>query len=223
MKLLNKSLLFIVLSTLINVAVSAKADGLDNNELLDIQHKWAEVNYQLSDKAQLKGFEQLIAQVEISLKQQPDNAENWVWLGIIQSSYAGAKGGLGALSFAKKAKKSLEKALSINDTVLDGSAYTSLGTLYYKVPGWPIGFGDDDKAKELLERALVLNPDGIDPNYFMSEYWFEERKYEKAKMFLERAQQAPTRENRPLADKSRHYEITQLMAKIDRKLKKKHH
>ncbi len=127
-----------------------------------------------------------------------------------------------ALSLAKPAKKSLEKAIAIDDTVLSGSAYTSLGTLYYKVPGWPIGFGDDDKAKVLLEQALVINPHGIDPNYFMSEYWFEERKYNKAKMFLERAQQAPAQAERSLADKSRHIEIAQLMAKIDGKLKKKH-
>ena len=36
-----------------------------------------------------------------------------------------------------------------------GSAYTSLGTLYFKVPGWPVGFGDEEKAEELLRKALA--------------------------------------------------------------------
>ena len=57
---------------------------------------------------------------------------------------------------------------------LDGSAYTSLGTLYYKVPGFPIGFGDHKKARQLLEAALKVNPDGIDSNYFYGEYLFDE-------------------------------------------------
>ena len=50
---------------------------------------------------------------------------------------------------------------------------TSLGTLYYKVPGWPIGFGSDKKAREYLAKALDLNPTGIDPNYFMGEFLFD--------------------------------------------------
>ena len=35
---------------------------------------------------------------------------------------------------------------------------SSLGVLYYKVPGWPIGFGDKDKARDLLQKALAVNP-----------------------------------------------------------------
>ncbi len=50
------------------------------------------------------------------------------------STYAGAKGGLGALSLAKKSRAVLESALMIDDQALQGSAYTSLGALYAKVP-----------------------------------------------------------------------------------------
>ncbi|MDA1382172.1 hypothetical protein PCI56_27515 [Plesiomonas shigelloides subsp. oncorhynchi] len=52
----------------------------------------------------------------------------------------------------KEAKASLEKALKQNPNALDGSAYTSLGSLYYKVPGWPVGFGDDEQAERLLKK-----------------------------------------------------------------------
>ena len=70
------------------------------------------------------------------------------------STWAGAKGGLGALSLAKRARQPLEAALKLDPAALDGSAYTSLGTLYSKVPGFPAGFGDDDKAEQLLKSAL---------------------------------------------------------------------
>jgi hypothetical protein len=56
--------------------------------------------------------------------------------------------------------------MAIDPRALQGSAYTSLGSLYYQVPGWPIGFGDDKRAEAMLLKALEINPDGIDPNYF---------------------------------------------------------
>jgi hypothetical protein len=34
------------------------------------------------------------------------------------------------------------------------------------VPGWPIAYGDTNKADALLKKALVINPNTIDANYF---------------------------------------------------------
>lgn len=192
-----------------------------NSELLDIQHQWVKVNYELTDKAQEQGFEQLVSEITQFQQTYSDKAEGYIWLGIIKSSYAGAKGGLGALGLAKEAKVALEKALLLDATALDGSAYTSLGTLYSKVPGWPIGFGDDEKAAELLSTAIKINSKGIDPNYFYGQYLYEEKKYSEAKTYLEMANRAPARAERPLADQYRHQEIDQLLVKVNKKLKNK--
>lgn len=190
-------------------------------DLLNLQHEWAKTNYQLEDDEQENAFEKLIAKAQGKTKEHPNNAEFWVWQGIIQSSYAGAKGGLGALWLAKAAKKSFEQAILIDPTVLDGSVYTSLGTLYHKVPGWPLGFGDDDEAKELLTHAIKLNPKGIDPNYFYGEFLYDKRKYAEAQKHLNLALSAPQRVQRPLADASRRVEIQNLLAKVNKKLGKK--
>ncbi|WP_286235206.1 tetratricopeptide repeat protein [Thalassotalea sediminis] len=213
--------IFNILLLLVFFTKTVAAQSSFDDTLLDIQHQWAKVNYQLSDDEQEQGFKALIASAKAFNVAFPNRAEPLVWLGISQSSFAGAKGGLGALSLAKAAKASFEKALAIDDKALQGSAYTSLGTLYYKVPGWPISFGDDDKAKELLEKAVKINPNGIDANYFIGEFWYEERKYEKAKSFLMKALAAPKRQFRPLADESRKVEINHLMAKVDKKLARK--
>lgn len=142
-----------------------------------------------------------------------------VWEGIVYSSYATAKGGLGALSLAKHARKSYEEAIAINGDVMGGSVYTSLGVLYSKVPGWPIGFGSDQKALEYLERGLLMNPDGIDSNYFYAEFVFREKDdYLKAKQHLLKAKQAAPRPGRPKADLGRHQEIDLLMVKVEKKL-----
>ncbi|MFT6086067.1 MAG: tetratricopeptide (TPR) repeat protein [Glaciecola sp.] len=208
-------------SSLAAIAFSSAATESFSTQLLDLQQQWAKVNYQLVDDAQKDGFDNLIKQAQELVKTNPDDANGLVWLGIIESSYAGAKGGLGALSLAKAAKKSLEESMQIDDSALNGSAYTSLGTLYHKVPGWPIAFGDDDTAKEMLKKAMVINPNGIDSNYFYAEFLFDEKEYTKAKEHLTLALQATPRLERPLADEFRRIEINKLMAKVDKKLQKK--
>ena|SRR5690606_7129669 len=187
--------------------------------LTRLQTRWAEVNYQLTDKAQITAYEQLLEEADTFVQQEPHNADLLIWSGIIKSSYAGAKGGLGALQYAKASKADLEKALAINPNALHGSAYTSLGTLYFKVPGWPIGFGDDDKAEELLKKALQINADGIDPNYFYGEYLREHKKYADAVRYYHKAQQAPARPGRELADQGRHRDIEKALADAEKHLK----
>lgn len=202
-----------------SVALIARADF--NTELHDIQERWASCNYQLQDKAQIAAFESLHTDSEALVQRYPDQAAAWIWSGIIKSSFAGAKGGLGALSLAKAARADLEKALSIDPTALQGSAYTSLGTLYFKVPGWPLGFGDEDKAEELLKKALIINPDGIDPNYFYAQFLIEEKhQYPDAKVFLEKARQAAPRPDRQSADAGRQQEIALALATVEKKLQR---
>jgi len=208
-------------TSLASVSFASVAAESFNTQLLNLQQQWAIVNYQLVDGAQEDGFDILVKQAQELVSANPENANGLVWLGIIESSYAGAKGGLGALSLAKSAKKSLEGSMKIDDSALNGSAYASLGTLYHKVPGWPIAFGDDDTAKEMLEKAMLINPNGIDSNYFYAEFLFDEKEYTKAKEHLTLALQATPRQERPLADEFRRVEVNKLMAKVDKKLKKK--
>ena len=184
-----------------------------------LQTRWAQINYELQGKAQREAFERLLEEVDKALVEYDSDAPVLIWSGIIKSSYAGAKGGLGALKYAKASKADLEKAMELDDKALNGSAYTSLGTLYFKVPGWPLGFGDDDMAEKFLIEALKINPDGIDPNYFYAEFLRESGEYAKAKMHLLKAQQAQTRPDRPLADKGRQAEISVALAAVQKEIK----
>ncbi|MGM0429230.1 MAG: tetratricopeptide repeat protein [Pseudomonadota bacterium] len=214
----TKLYVFVLIGLLGFPALSAELNSSANSQqrLHDVQQRWAKVNYQLEDEVQEQEFEALVADAQQWVEKEPESAPAHIWLGIIKSTYAGVKGGLGALSLAKESKKSLEKALELDPNALDGSAYASLGTLYYKVPGWPFGFGDDDKAQQLLEKALTINPDGIDPNYFYADYWFEQGDYTKAEHYAQKALKAAPRPERPLADESRRAEVNQLLAKIQR-------
>jgi tetratricopeptide (TPR) repeat protein len=212
----------LVVATILAVTLVAPAradDAAFNAELLSIQQAWARVNYETpAGDPREQAFEALEKRAEKFVQQNPGRAEALIWEGIIESSYAGAKGGLGALGLAKEARGNLEAALKINPTALDGSAYTSLGTLYYKVPGFPVGFGDHDKARQMLKKALELNPNGIDPNYFYGEFLYEEGEYAKALQYLDKASKSAPRPGRELADKGRRAEIAALSAKVKEKM-----
>jgi tetratricopeptide (TPR) repeat protein len=179
-----------------------------------LQDRWAEINYQLEGKTQLSAFEQLVSEATALTAANPAAAEAWIWSGIIKSTYAGAKGGLGALALAKASKADLEQALELDPRALQGSAYTSLGALYYSVPGWPVGFGDHEKAEELLKEALLQNPEGIDSNYFYGSFLITEKRYAEARNYLQKAQQAAPRDGRALADTGRQQEIADALAAI---------
>ncbi|WP_409267043.1 tetratricopeptide repeat protein [Massilia sp. BHUDP2] len=179
-----------------------------------MQQGWEQIKYGTPATRQEAEFARLLADSEQMAARNLGNADVLIWYAIVESTYAGAKGGLGALKYVKNARKSLEQALALDPNALNGSAYTSLGSLYYQVPGWPIGFGDKTKAEEFLKKGLAVNPDGIDPNYFYGDYLLRQGDYSGAERYLRKALQAPARPGRKVADEGRRGEIRELLNKI---------
>lgn len=201
----NSSRSFALLLALATLPSLAAAEVMD--DVVPLQSKWAEIRYQMPEDARAKAFEALETEAEKVTAAHPGKAEALIWQGIILSTWAGAKGGLGALSLCKRAKATFEQALEIDPAALQGSAYTSLGSLYYQVPGWPVGFGDDDKAEALLKQALAIAPDAIDANFFYGDYLLDQERYDEAVKVLEHAAAAAPRPGRELADSGRQAEI----------------
>lgn len=187
------------------------------SDLQSLQTRWAEIKYQLPEAEREKAFEALVTDAE-KFSATHKTAPFLIWEGIIRSTYAGAKGGLSALDQVKRAKKLFERAIKLDPGSMDGSAYTSLGSLYYQVPGWPVGFGDDDKAKEMLLKGLNYNPDGIDSNYFYGDYLLDQKEYQQAVAAFEKALQAAPRPDRESADTGRKGEIQTALAKAKKHL-----
>jgi len=201
-----------VLTTL-GAPTAAFAAPVDD-AVAELQHDWEVIRYQAPSADREKRFEALATKAHKVSEAHAGRAEPLVWEGIIVSSWAGEKGGLGALGLAKQARALYEQAIQIDGQALDGSAYNSLGVLYYKVPGWPLGFGDKAKARELLGKALAINPQGIDSNYFFGEFLAETRHGDEAVPYLERALQAAPRPGRQVADAGRREEVRALLDKL---------
>lgn len=210
------SLCSLLLALASQSSLALSAAGVES--LRQIQTRWAEINYQLPVAQREAAFATLAGEAEQAVAGEPQAAELHIWHGIVLSTWAGAKGGLGALGLVKQAKAELEQALELDPGALDGSAYTSLASLYYQVPGWPIGFGDHERAAALFRQALALNPQGIDPNYFHGDFLLRQKRYGEARAALERALAAAPRPGRELADAGRRDEARALLAKVKEKL-----
>lgn len=195
---------------------SAYADEQMDRQIAALAQSWDHAQFEeRNTEAKLAAFQRLDTQAEQLVRAYPNVADPLVWQAIILSSEAGVEGGLGALGKVTRARDILLRAEQINPNALgDGSIYTSLGSLYAQVPGFPIGFGNRGRALQYLQQALRANPTGIEPNYFMADYLVRGNDYAHARAFLERAQSAPARPGREVADAGRRRDIVAMLAQV---------
>ncbi len=203
------------------LTTTAYAGDLDE-AVLELQHEWAIANYKVADKEKEATFKALVDKAEALNAKYSDRAEPKIWEAIIRAGYAGAMGGLSSMTKAmpqmEKGRDLLFEAEKINASAMNGAVFTTLGSFHYMTPGWPIGFGDDDKALEYLTEAHSIAPDDMDANYFMADYWMEQRKYKKALPILEKIMALPAVANRPIYSEGRRAEAAKLLAKAQKKL-----
>lgn len=203
------------------IAINAAQDPVMEH-VAQLQSEWARIKYQVPDKDdQLAAIRALEERAATVTRANPARPEPKIWEGIILSTDAGIVKGMSALGKVEKAKELLEASLKQDPGALEGSAHTSLGSLYYQVPGWPVAFGDDEKAEAHLKHALQLNPNGIDPNFFYGDFLLQDDRHDEAKIYLERALLAPDRPGRELADAGRRQEIKAALAQMAEKNKDK--
>ena len=202
----GKSMFFLILMStalLVGIAVAGEPATGSVNQVRD---RWAQINYQLPKPQREAAFEELLHQSEKIRQATPRDAAAMIWEGIVLSSLAGEKGGMGALGLVKRARADFEAAIKLDAGALDGAAYTSLGALYYQVPGWPLGFGDDAAARTMLRKGLAIDPDGIDANYFYADFLRDQKDWAGARTAFQKALAAPARPGREVADAGRRQE-----------------
>jgi tetratricopeptide (TPR) repeat protein len=208
-----------VLGALSLTVLSAPAFASDNptmdSDVMRINNAWAHIRYQVKDRnAQYNQLAALEGQALQVVQKYPGKAEPLLWEGIVVSEEAARASTFKQLGLATRARDILAKAYAINPRVADGGAAMSLGVLYYKVPGWPIGFGSTAKARTYFQRALLQDPKGLDNNYFYGDFLAQEGDKTSARQYLQRALQAPTNSDRPVWDSGRRAEVRALLAKL---------
>ncbi|MGZ4993125.1 MAG: hypothetical protein ACXV79_03085 [Methylobacter sp.] len=191
-----KKSVFVVLLLL---STQCLAESLKDS-LKNIEAEWASIYYSTPKNKRGPAYAQLLNKTTNLTRQYPNSAEPLFWQAVVKATYADHQDAFSALSAIHEARDLLIKAIKINPETMNGSAYVTLGTLYYMVPKWPVSFGDDDAAQQMLEAALKINPDGIDANYFYGEYLLLHNKLNDAAVYFERASSAPARAEQLYAD-----------------------
>ena len=196
---------------------SRAADALPP-EVRHVQTKWEAIKFNVPEgDEQTKQMNALGEEADAIAQHLSSVPEALIWDGIITSERASMASTFSALGLATRARDILEQAYKIDPARMDAGATTSLGVLYYRVPGFPIGFGDKAKARQLLEQAVKLAPNGLDAWYFYGDFLYTQNEYPKAIDVFQHALKIPVHLDRPLWDKNRRLVIEELLAKIEEK------
>jgi tetratricopeptide (TPR) repeat protein len=208
--------LWLVLAALLLCTPSMAADDPAMElEVSRISAEWARVKYQVHEKsAQYRQMEVLAGQAATIATRFPGRAEPLLWQGILISEKAGLASVFQQLGYATEARRVLERAEVIDPKAANGGVLMSLGVLYYRVPGFPIGFGSTKKARAYLERAIAMDPNGLESNYFYGAFLLEEGDRAGAKSYLDRALKAPVDPRRPVWDAGRRRDVADALAKL---------
>lgn len=218
MKSVLKIALLAIVALPVLVAQSVAAEGLSfADELLSIQREFDTASFSALEKSERRqAFQALVEHAARFSERYPEEVEAVAWNGIVLSSFAGEVSAMGALKYAKAARIALHQAEAMDPNALDGGIYASLGALYSKVPGGFVGFGDDELAAEYFQKALNVNPNNIDSNYFFGEFLIDQEQFQRAVTVLQTALAAPTITARPSFDAGRRATIRELLAQAQR-------
>ena len=189
-------------------------------DILVVAEEWAKIKYLSKDDAERKDkMEVLGAKADALVTKYPSRPETLIWDGIVTSERASLTWGLTALNHASRARDLLLEAYKMDAKALDAGAPTSLGVLYYRVPGFPIGWGDTDKARQYLEEAVKNAPNGRDAHYFYADFLFEQGKYSEAEQVLKAGLALPRHPERPVWDSYFPKVMEGLLTKVQSKMK----
>lgn len=176
-----------------------------------IEEEWAQIFYRLPADQQAGKLTALLPRLEALAARHPRDAEPLVMESLVLCSLAAAEGGFKALKRVERARELLIKSLTLDPLAMEGSAHVTLGNLYYRLPGWPLSFGDDDAAEKHLTTALQYFPEALDTNYFYGDFLLEQGEFAKALTYLERAEKAPVRPLSRLSDLQLKKELPQAL------------
>ena len=181
-----------------------------------VRQQLAVIRYRTPDQAEQKAAIFALKHQAIDLgKVYPNKAEPMILQAAIDVTKADIDSNYGSLLLIQQARDLLLQADKISPKALHALGPAILGSLYHEAPEPPLSFGDQDLAKKYLEKAVALNPSGLDTNYFYGKYLHDTGDDANAKTLLTKALAAPVQTDNEIGDKARRAEIKEILGDID--------
>ncbi len=187
-----KKIFFVVFLLLFSQVVLA--DDMEAR-VSKIEATWVDTSVDKSQPQRENIFLKLTKDISRVVMSFPNQAKPLILKSAILLTMAEDASSFVALGLVKQAKALLDKAIDLDPSADEGSALVTMGVLYYKVPGWPVAFGDNEAAESYLLKALEVDPDGVASNYYYADFLLEQGKKEQAVSYLHKAATAPIDSN----------------------------
>lgn len=137
------------------------------------------------DPAQERIFERGMNLGKEAITLNPRATYGNYWYAANLGSWGLCRGMMASLKGIDPMFKAMQIVLKENENFFFGGPHRVLGRLYHQAPGWPISIGNKNKAVHHLERAVQLGPDFIHNHLYLSEFYLDTGKKDKAREQLD--------------------------------------
>ncbi len=126
---------------------------------------------------------------EETIKMFPNNPDGWIRKSIFLGTYAITVGVLNVLYLAKDIKNAALKAYQLNKRYYYAMPCQILGRIYFKLPPFPVSYGDPDKAAKYLYEAFKFAPNFAHIYMYLAELEASRGNIKLAEEFLDKIPQ----------------------------------
>lgn len=210
-------LLMLIFATAVSASGTAHARSVDD-ALHEIEDRWAHAVYVATGQEKDKALAALLKDVRQFASGHEDNAEAAAWHGVVARECTRNHCRSNPSKLRREARDALHKAEALDPGELGGLVYAHLGALYSQTPSKFGGFGSKVRGIGYMWKAIVVDPDGLDSNYFYAELLVGEKRFSEAREILLKASLMGARPGHQRADLGRRQQVLALLRKVEARL-----
>lgn len=141
-------------------------------ELSRLEFMIAQLERDKNRRVQL--FERCIVIADRSLALNANDVRGLFWKAVAMGKMAEDSGMVNALRMLRPMEKMLLKVVALDEKYENAGAHRALGRMYHKLPGFPVSFGNNQKALTHLKQAHELFPRDVMTRAFYAEVLYDE-------------------------------------------------
>lgn len=152
-------------------------------ELSRLEYANAEVETDKSKRIEL--YNGCIATADRALAINADEVGALYWKAVAMGKLGEEGSIINALRMTRPMEQLFMRVIALDEKFDNAGAHKALGRMYYKLPGFPISFGNKEKALFHLKRAHTLFPNDIITRAFYAEVLLDMGRVQEARKHAE--------------------------------------